>query len=442
MEGNHCGNGDSINCPTSPAPPPCFSPLFQYPVIEYSHGSGDCSIIGGYVYRGSRDPAFAGSYVYGDLCTGRLWVAGLLQAASAPGIQTFGQGADGELYLATGAGSLYSINHPHTPTVTSLAAVPAPPQPFGVPIVWTASATGGIAPLQYRFWRYKYATGAWTMVQDYSTSNTFAWTPTAFDVGTYTLEVWVRNLGSTAAYDAFGDATFTILDKLPTGSTLVPDGRAVTATLLPGGAVYNSALALGRSYAVEVDTLAAGGGAGGPSPVLSLTRGDGTPLTGSVVNRGACAPAAPARMTVQPAFADLAAGPIELTVSDGATSGYHFRVRLAETSLFCPRWSLNGYVASIDIQNTSNCTVSGAVTLADATGSAVSTLPFSLAAASATQITVPSGLSPTTGSAVLTHDGPPGSIAAGIYMTQPAAAQSGFRWPFQDPRSQASTDGK
>jgi hypothetical protein len=280
------------------------------------------------------------------------------------------------------------------------------------------------------------------MVQDYSASNTFAWTPTAFDVGAYTLEVWVRNFGSPAAYDAWSDTTFTILDRLPTGATLVPDGRAVTATMPPGGATYNSALALGRSYAVEVDTLAAGGGAGGPSPVLTLTRGDGTAFTGSVVNRSACAPAVPARMTVRPDFADLAAGPIELTVSDAGTSGYPFRVRLAETSLFCPRWSINGYVASIDIQNTLNCTVSGAVTLADAAGSTVTTLPFSLAAASATQITVPSGLSPITGSAVLTHDGPPGSLTAGIYMTQPAAAQSGFRWLFQDPRSSASTDGK
>ena len=34
MEGNHCGNGDSINCPTNPAPPPCCSPLFQYPVYR------------------------------------------------------------------------------------------------------------------------------------------------------------------------------------------------------------------------------------------------------------------------------------------------------------------------------------------------------------------------------------------------------------------------
>ncbi len=232
MEGNHCGNGGATNCPTNPAPPPCDSPLFQYPVYEYGHGAGDCSIIGGYVYRGASDPALAGSYVYGDLCTGHLWIGAQLQTPTAPGLQTFGQGADGELYAATGAGALYRITHPSAPAVTSFTAVPAPPHPFGVPITWTAVATGGVAPLQYRFWRYADATGAWTMVRDYAASNTFAWTPAQSDAGTYTLEVWVRNAGSASAYNAWSDTTFTILSSPPPGPpsiAMVTPGSGSTA---------------------------------------------------------------------------------------------------------------------------------------------------------------------------------------------------------------------
>ena len=49
------------------------------------------------------------------------------------------------------------------------------------------------------------------MVQNYSASNTFTWTPTASETGQYALQVWVRNAGSVAAYDAYnGTPYFTI----------------------------------------------------------------------------------------------------------------------------------------------------------------------------------------------------------------------------------------
>jgi glucose/arabinose dehydrogenase len=251
MEGNHCGAGGDTNCPTNPAPPACGSPLFQYPVYEYGHGGGNCSIIGGYVYRGSRDPSLAGSYVYGDLCSGRLWIGGQLQTASIPGLQTFGQGRDGELYAATGAGALFVITHPHAPAVTSFSAIPASPQHFGVPITWTAAATGGIAPLQYRFWRYKHATGVWTIVQDYGASNTFSWTPGASDVGAYDFEVWVRNLGSTAAYDASSGAAFNVLGSPASGPPTVNAVTPNSGQTSGGGIVTISGTNLTDATSVE-----------------------------------------------------------------------------------------------------------------------------------------------------------------------------------------------
>jgi uncharacterized protein (DUF1800 family) len=88
-------------------------------------------------------------------------------------------------------------------SATSVIAAPPLPKPQGSIIMWLPVTTGGIAPLTYRFWRYSYATGQWTIVQDWSANNTFAWTPTAADVGNYQLSVWVRNAGSTSKWDTW-----------------------------------------------------------------------------------------------------------------------------------------------------------------------------------------------------------------------------------------------
>ena len=64
MEGTHIFN------PNAECDPPLTGP-----VIEYSHAGGNCSITGGYVYRGSRLP-LQGRYLYGDWCTPIGSVAG------------------------------------------------------------------------------------------------------------------------------------------------------------------------------------------------------------------------------------------------------------------------------------------------------------------------------------------------------------------------------
>jgi hypothetical protein len=77
------------------------------PVAEYSHSDG-CTVIGGYVYRGSAQPAIAGGYLFGDYCSGTIWAidpaGGELRKPTVVGqmdgsLSSFGEDEAGELYV-------------------------------------------------------------------------------------------------------------------------------------------------------------------------------------------------------------------------------------------------------------------------------------------------------------------------------------------------------
>jgi glucose/arabinose dehydrogenase len=119
MEGSICGTDDRNGC--NPLPPPCGDPSYTGPIYEYDHTFG-CSVIGGYVYRGSQDLGLYGSYVYGDFCSGNLWGNGQPLTPTLPNLQTFGEDLSGEIYLGTGGGALYLLTHPGPPPPTPTPA--------------------------------------------------------------------------------------------------------------------------------------------------------------------------------------------------------------------------------------------------------------------------------------------------------------------------------
>ena len=107
MEGRHCYPASASSCDDAGLAPP---------VVEYALSDGNCSVIGGYVYRGTRIPSLVGTYVYGDFCSGRVW--GLdhdgtratdhrLIVDTPLQISSFGEGPDRELYLLSFDGRIY-----------------------------------------------------------------------------------------------------------------------------------------------------------------------------------------------------------------------------------------------------------------------------------------------------------------------------------------------
>jgi hypothetical protein len=86
-----------------------------------------------------------------------------------------------------------------TPASFSSVTVSSTAATTSTPVVFTAAATGGSGSYEYRFALYNAGTATWTTLQNYSTLASVTWTPSA--AGTYWVQAWVRNVGSTASWE-------------------------------------------------------------------------------------------------------------------------------------------------------------------------------------------------------------------------------------------------
>jgi glucose/arabinose dehydrogenase len=112
MEGAHCF-----------AIADCDSAAYVGPLAEYPNGEAGCAVTGGYVYRGTRIAGLAGWYLFSDFCSGTLFAVPSDAAQPVPGtalaprvilesglgVASFGEGVDGELYVADAGGAVYRI---------------------------------------------------------------------------------------------------------------------------------------------------------------------------------------------------------------------------------------------------------------------------------------------------------------------------------------------
>jgi len=113
-EGFLCTNNDPLLCTPG---------NYDFPIFDYAHSGGRCSITGGYVYRGQQGALPNGTYIYGDYCTGEIlaW-NGTTQSVlldTALNISSFGEDEAGELYVVGLGGTVQKLVTP-SPCVYSI----------------------------------------------------------------------------------------------------------------------------------------------------------------------------------------------------------------------------------------------------------------------------------------------------------------------------------
>lgn len=110
-------------------------------------------------------------------------------------------------------------------TAVTIGADMIAPRAAGSTVRFSATPTGGGAPYQYKWWTYD---GAWKPVDTWTTSSTFAWTPsTAYPGGRIT--VWVRSASNTAD-EAEAAAAMDFVITASTAAT--PSSTVSSATLI------------------------------------------------------------------------------------------------------------------------------------------------------------------------------------------------------------------
>jgi glucose/arabinose dehydrogenase len=113
LEGHEC---------TDTEPDRCREPTFIAPVTEYAHAGARCSVTGGYAYRGNAGTLPAGAYVFGDFCSGEIFLlegdTHRVLVTTDLSIASFGEDEAGEIYVASLSGTVHRLVNPDAPTLT------------------------------------------------------------------------------------------------------------------------------------------------------------------------------------------------------------------------------------------------------------------------------------------------------------------------------------
>lgn len=91
------------------------------PIFDYLHSGGDCSLTGGYLYRGAQIGGLYGRYLYADYCSGKMrmlenvggtWTQIDLMDVAGFEVSSFGEDRWGEVYVCFLSGTVYKITSP------------------------------------------------------------------------------------------------------------------------------------------------------------------------------------------------------------------------------------------------------------------------------------------------------------------------------------------
>jgi hypothetical protein len=141
---------------------------------------------------------------------------------------------------AIGSGTMAPAPPAASGTVSAVVLVAnrVAPQPVGMATTFTATATGGAAPQQYKWWVYNGLT--WSAVTGWSTLNSYTWTPGVANPN-YKVGVWARSGTTTSdTREASAEHPFAITSST-TGSAPAPEPAPAPA---PAGTTSVTALVL------------------------------------------------------------------------------------------------------------------------------------------------------------------------------------------------------
>ena len=85
-----------------------------FPVVQYDHSGGKCSITGGYVYRGNLYPDLVGKYIFADYCSSQIGILNNTtitwsSAFTDNNFTTFGEDNSRQLYIAAANGKIFKV---------------------------------------------------------------------------------------------------------------------------------------------------------------------------------------------------------------------------------------------------------------------------------------------------------------------------------------------
>jgi hypothetical protein len=177
-------------------------------------------------------------------------------------------------------GLSFTITPPPPLTVTSLTADKPSSQPIGTTITFTATASGGIAPQECKwFWTTDPTWATYSVLQTWQAcTTTVPWTHTG--PGSYQVGVWARSNGSTAdapqgsagrAYEIAPDVRGTYI------------GRGSATNSVCANPIDNGTFPFTGSVAITTQTVQAFSGTG------TFTTGDGSvsiTIPGTVTGAG------------------------------------------------------------------------------------------------------------------------------------------------------------
>jgi glucose/arabinose dehydrogenase len=103
-EGNHLYHDQTID-----------ETLLTWPFEEYSHGGGNCAVIGGYMYRGTIGSLY-NYYLYADLCSKNIWQrkpghnpVKMNISGQVSNMVSFAEGNLGGIYIVSKDGSIWRL---------------------------------------------------------------------------------------------------------------------------------------------------------------------------------------------------------------------------------------------------------------------------------------------------------------------------------------------